>query len=180
MQDGQTPFTARSSQPEQHVHQQFPYLGRDTLDRQRTIFNITDALNQLNQAARTNALLRWMGRFDGIEAHLEDDQDPFLCIWAVLQAELKSSDAGKLAVNETQEQAWERIVSAIMRLDFVHTHSSWGTPTKSRLKWNPLEQTWLEFLELGKFGESLTTWMPGSGNPDLARRSAATLITGII
>jgi len=53
-------------------------LARDTLDRQRAIFTITDTLNQLSKVSRISTLLRWLGRFDGLESHLEQDQDPLL------------------------------------------------------------------------------------------------------
>ena len=158
MQHGPFPPIKQSALQEHRAQQHFPYLGRDTLDRQRAIFTITDTLNQLGQASRTCTLLRWLGRFDGMEA---------------VAARVSRSTA-----NESPDDAWERMVSSIMRLDFVHTHSSWGIHTKSRIKWDPMGQTWLEFLEEGMPGESLTTWLPGSGNPDLARRSAAALLTG--
>ena len=177
MQNGPFPPIKQSALQTHRAQQHFPYLGRDTLDRQRAIFTITDTLNQLGQASRTSTLLRWLGRFDGMEAHLEEDQDPLLCVRALLMAAV-AARVSRSTANESPDDAWERMVSSIMRLDFVHTHSSWGIHTKSRIKWDPMGQTWLEFLEEGMPGESLTTWLPGSGNPDLARRSAAALLTG--
>lgn len=46
--------------------------------RQRAIFTTTDTLNQLGKASRTSTLLQWLGRFDRIQADLEEDRDPLL------------------------------------------------------------------------------------------------------
>ncbi|MEG2468783.1 MAG: hypothetical protein RSB86_15455 [Comamonas sp.] len=109
--------------------------------------------------------------------HLEEDQDPVLCVRKLL---LQSVGNQPKDSQSSSPCTWECLISSIVRLDFVHTHSGWGSETRSRIKWDPLVQTWLEFLKEGGEGETLTTWMPGSGNPDLARRSAAALLTGYL
>lgn len=104
MQHGPFPPIKQSALQEHRAQQHFPYLGRDTLDRQRAIFTITDTLNQLGQASRTSTLLRWLGRFDGMEAHLEEDQDPLLCVRALLMAAV-AARVSRSTANESPDDA---------------------------------------------------------------------------
>ncbi len=177
MQTGPFSFIHALTLTQHRAKSSFPYLGRDQMDRQRAIFTITESLNFLGHEARTSTLVRWLGRFDGLEMHLEEDQDPILCVRKLLLQSVGNQPSDS---NASSLCTWEWLISSILRLDFVQTHSGWGSDTRSRIKWDPLAQTWLEFLEEGREGETLTTWMPGSGNPDLARRSAAALLTGYL
>ncbi len=174
MHTGPFSFIQALSLKQHRAKTDFPHLGRDLMDRQQAIFTITESLICLGHEGRTSALLRWLGRFDGLEMHLEEDEDPVLCV-----RQLLLQHVGNQPTN-TKHRTWEWLISSILRLHFVQTHSCWGTETKSRIKWDPLAQTWMEFLEEGMEGETLSTWMPGAGNPDLARRSAAALLTGCV
>jgi len=67
MHTGPFSFIQALSLKQHRAKTDFPYLGRDLMDRQQAIFTITESLNCLGHAGRTSALLRWLGRFDGLE-----------------------------------------------------------------------------------------------------------------
>lgn len=158
----------------------FPFLGRDPLDRGCAVFAIVQTMFALGLAAKTSTLLQWLGRFEGLEQHLEEYQDPVQCVREVLlqfRADLPASNVGQLHVRPGD---WPRIVAAILSQDFVHMQSAWSKRegAKPRIFWNPLVQGWLAFLGDGLEGETLATWMPADGNPELAAGSAAALLVG--
>lgn len=181
MQDGPVsliPTVAADVQQLAYPQLQFPFLGRVPLDRSGAVFTIIETLKQLGQERRTSTLMCWLGRFDGLEMHLEEEHDPLLCVRQLLLSFVVTHTSLEYARPTRQAACWKQIVQSILRLDFVHSHSSWGTDTKPRLVWNPMAQPWLEFLNEGRAGEALTTWIPEAGNPALARRSAAALLAG--
>lgn len=178
------PFTVTPSLRSQHLpvrpDHEFPYLGRDPLDRGCAVFAIVQAMHGLGQADKTSSLLQWLGRFEGLEQHLEEHQDPVQCVRQVLLqflAALPASGAGPL---HGRPGDWPMIVTAILSLDFVHKQSAWsrGEDAKPRIFWNPLKQSWLSFLGEGLAGETVATWTPVDGNPELAAGSASALLMG--
>ncbi|MDH0513847.1 hypothetical protein [Comamonas terrigena] len=174
------PFTVTPSMRSQHLpvrpDPNFPYLGRDPMDRGCAVFAIVQAMYVLGLASKTSTLLQWLGRFEGLEQHLEEYQDPVQCVRQVLlqfQAALPASSAARTG-------DWPMLVSAILSLDFVHMQSAWsrGEGAKPRIFWNPLHQSWLNFLGEGQEGETVATWRPAGGNPTLAAASASALLMG--
>ena len=156
----------------------FPFLGRDPMDRGCAVFAIVQTMFVLGLASKTSTLLQWLGRFEGLEQHLEEFQDPVQCVRQVLlqfRAAVPASRDGQLHV---QPGDWPRIVAAILSQDFVQMQSAWsrGEGAKPRIFWNPLEQSWLNFLSIGLDGETVATWMPTDGNPMLAAGSATALL----
>ncbi len=181
MQDGPVSLIPAVAADTQHLacpQLQFPFLGRVPLDRSGAVFTIIETLKQLGQERRTSTLMCWLGRFDGLEMHLEEEHDPLLCVRQLLLSFVVTYTSLEYARPTRQAACWKQIVQSILSLDFVQSHSSWGTDTKPRLVWNPMAQPWLEFLKEGRAGETLTTWIPESGNPPLTRRSAAALLAG--
>jgi hypothetical protein len=178
------PFHTSPSLRSQHLpvrpDPDFPFLGRDPMDRGCAVFSIVQVLSALGLADKTAALLQWLGRFEGLEQHLEEYQDPVQCVRQVLlqfRAALPVASTGK---HDVRPGDWPMIVSAILSLEFVHMQSAWslGEGVKPRLFWNPLHQSWLNFLGEGLPGETVATWMPADGNPQLAACSASALLMG--
>ncbi|MBD9534175.1 hypothetical protein IB233_21355 [Comamonas sp. CMM01] len=156
----------------------FPYLGRDPMDRGCAVFAIVQAMYVLGLASKTSTLLQWLGRFEGLEQHLEEYQDPVQCVRQVLL----QFRAALPALSAARNGDWPMIVSSILSLEFVHMHSAWsrGEGAKPRIYWNPLHQNWLSFLEEGQEGETVATWKPADGNPMLAAGSATALLMGLV
>lgn len=178
------PFTVTPSLRSQHLpvrpDPDFPFLGRDPMDRGCAVFAIVQAMYVLGLASKTSTLLQWLGRFEGLEQHLEEYQDPVQCVRQILlqfRAALPVCSNGQL---QDRPGDWPMIVSAILSLDFVHMQSAWsrGEGVKPRLIWNPLQQSWLNFLGEGLEGETVATWTPADGNPQLAAGSASALLMG--
>lgn len=174
------PSTVTPSMRSQHLpvrpDPNFPYLGRDPMDRGCAVFAIVQAMFVLDLASKTSTLLQWLGRFEGLEQHLEEYQDPVQCVRQVLLQFL----AGLPTSSAARTGGWPMIVSSILSLEFVHMHSAWsrGEGTKPRIYWNPLHQNWLSFLEEGLEGETVATWTPADGNPMFAAGSATALLMG--
>lgn len=175
------PITVTPSMRSQHLpvrpDPSFPYLGRDPMDRGCAVFAIVQAMYVLGLASKTSTLLQWLGRFEGLEQHLEEYQDPVQCVRQVLlqfRATLPVTSAARTG-------DWPMIVSSILSLEFVHMHSAWsrGEGAKPpRVYWNPLDQNWLSFLDEGLEGETVATWRPADGNPMVAAGSATALLMG--
>lgn len=156
-----------------------PYLGRDPMDRTCAIFTILEALLQLGLGAKAVRLLRWLGRFEGLEKHLEEDLDPVLCIRQIVLQHVAERPLCAPATEDARERTWRSIVDAILAQHFIHTCSDWSGPDlRPRVLWNPLNQPFLEFLDEGRPGEDMATWSPEHGNPERARQCAAQLLDG--
>jgi len=178
------PFTVTPSLRSQHLPVQpdheFPFLGRDPMDRGCAVFAIVQAMHGLGQADKTSRLLQWLGRFEGLEQHLEEHQDPVQCVRQVLLQFLASMPASASALEHEHPGDWPLIVMALMSLDFMHMRSAWsrGEDAKPRIVWNPLQQSWLSFLAEGQHGETLATWTPANGNRELAVGTVSALLMG--
>ncbi|AVS67410.1 hypothetical protein C8245_18550 [Paracidovorax avenae] len=154
-----------------------PYLGRDVMDRGCAVYAIVDGLAQLGLADKVATLLRWLGRFEGLEKHLEEELDPVLGVRQVVLQQAADTPIPALEATSTREACWRSIVHAILEQPFVHTCSDWSGPDlRPRIVWDPLQQPFLEFLAEGRAGEDMATWMPEDGNPDRARRSSHQLL----
>jgi len=46
---------------------------------------MAESLQQLGLESWTARLLSWLGRFEGLERHLEEDCDPVLCVRQILR-----------------------------------------------------------------------------------------------
>ena len=147
-----------------------PQLGRDLLDRSHALFTIVESLRYLGLSEWTTTLLGWLGRFDGLEVHIQEESDPVLCVRQVLMGFVAVVRKGLV----WKGQQWiqdlkQQIVDRLVALDFVHHRTYWSDrPPQMRLEWHPLKQSWLEFIELGQQQEQLCTWRPRRGNPMLS------------
>ncbi|MGY8589370.1 hypothetical protein QRO08_11935 [Paracidovorax citrulli] len=154
-----------------------PYLGRDVMDRGCAVYAIVDGLAQLGLADKVAALLHWLGRFEGLEKHLEEELDPTLCVRQIVLQQAAETPLAARQKASSRDSSWRNIVGAILEQPFVHTCSDWSGPDlRPRVVWDPLAQPFLEFLAEGREGEDMATWMPEDGNPDRARRSSIQLL----
>ncbi|WP_211336848.1 hypothetical protein [Corticibacter populi] len=151
---------------------------RDRLDQAHAIFVIVESLRSLGLAAWSPTLLTWLGRFDGLNQYLREDAHPLLCVRQVLLCHV--ADLGKGLVVKgplATELLRQQIIDDLVEQDFVHHRCYWSArPPRPRLEFNPLEQTWLEFVALGQVAEDLCVWRPERGNPLLAERSRVLLM----
>ncbi|WP_198972031.1 hypothetical protein [Xylophilus sp. ASV27] len=150
-----------------------PYFGRDPMDRTCAIFTIVEALQQLDLGRHAVRLLLWLGRFEGLEKHLEEEHDPVLCVRQILLQHVADRPLGVPG----DEKTWHSIVRAIMGQQFIHTCSDWSGPDlRPRVRWNPQRQSFLEFLAEGLPGEDMATWSPDRGNLELSLQCAEHLL----
>lgn len=147
------------------------------MDRGCAIFTIVESLQQLGLESRAALLLSWLGRFDGLERHLEEDADPVLCVRQTLLVHVVDQSVGRRRTLEQLDTTWHNIVCALMGQPFLHACIDWSTDgLRPRIRWDPLEQKFLEFLGLGLPGEELSLWTPTSGTPNRARQCAQVLL----
>lgn len=164
----------------------FPFLGRDPMDHGCAIFVIVHSMRLLGLALKTSTLMLWLGRYEGFERHVDAGNDPVLSVRQVLLthvAYLKAApysprDRRLLGMDLDLADLWRRIVDDLVALDFVHTRVCWGHPQRQRLKWNPLERSWMDFLAAKRPGEELLIWQPLRSDPDVALACSDALIFG--
>ncbi|WP_280190796.1 hypothetical protein [Delftia sp. PS-11] len=167
----------RSQHAPVQASQDHPYLGRDPMDRGCAIYTIVESLQQLGLESRAALLLSWLGRFEGLERHLEDDADPVLCVRQMLLQHVIDQPDGASKTMEWRENTWHDIVCGILRQSFLHACIDWSKDgLRPRIRWNPLEQTFLEFLSMGLPDEELSVWTPTEGTPKRARECAQLLL----
>jgi hypothetical protein len=152
----------------QHIQQRAnsdpPFLGRDPLDRGCSIFAIADSLQLLGLASKTNPLMRWLGRFEGLEQHLEEELDPILSVRSILLQLVADHPKMPHVPKPQQEKNWHSFVMRVVAQPFVQTCGDWGRDgIASRIKWDPLQQSFMDFLALGQPGRSCL-----SGRPPMA------------
>ncbi|MDR0480097.1 MAG: hypothetical protein LBH31_09930 [Burkholderiaceae bacterium] len=141
--------------------QEIPYCGRYEMDHAHAPYMIVRSLLNLGLADWTVALLHWLGRYDGLEEHLEDGfmpdprLDPACCVRDVLLehvARWPKLELGEcLALNQRQERIG-LIIDDLLKLEFVASAAYWGRPHKpasGRVVWNSLQDDWLWFIQLG-------------------------------
>jgi hypothetical protein len=136
----------------------FPYYGRYDSDHAHAPFLIVRSLVRLGLADWCATLLHWLGRFDGLEQHLDDcDEpdpalDPVCCVRDLLaQHTLRWSDPPEGA-RLTPEQRHERkqaIVADLLDLKFVAAYAYWRSPEAVRSIWDPFNEDWLWFIQTG-------------------------------
>lgn len=147
------------------------------MDRGCAIFTIVESLQQLGLESHAAALLSWLGRFEGMEGHLEDDADPILCVRQALLQHVVDQPAGRRRTQDQLDATWHDIVCTLMRQPFLHACVDWSTDgLRSRILWNPMEQKFMEFLGMGLPGEELSLWTPTRGTPKRARECAQLLL----
>lgn len=167
----------RSQHLPQPVCSDPPYLGRDPLDRGCAIFAIAESLQQLGLASKTNLLLRWLGRFEGLEQHLEDESDPIVRVRLILLQHVADQPAMQHISEPQRQRNWHSLVTQLVEQPFAQTCGDWGRDgIASRIKWNPIEQSFMDFLALGQPGEELSIWTPTEGTQRRARQFASMLL----
>lgn len=146
------------------------------MDRGCAIFTIVESLQQLGLEGQAVPLLSWLGRFEGMERHLEEEADPVLCVRQALLQHVVDQPAGRRRTREQLDGIWHNIVCTLMGQPFLHVCIDWSPDgLRSRILWNPLEQKFLEFLTMGLPDEELSVWTPTSG-PNRARQCAKLLL----
>jgi hypothetical protein len=116
---------------------------------------------QLGLADWTAALLNWLERFDGLEAHLDESDcdparlDPACCVRNVLLTHVAFWPGLKPTERLTPAQRNERlaaIIDDLLELEFIGTVSEWCGRKRF---WNPLNENWLSFVTLGPDPQTL-------------------------
>lgn len=166
------------------LHVGAPDFGRDKLDHAHAVFVITESLRVLGLTAWTATLLHFLGRFDGIEMHIDEESDPLLCVRQVLLSHVADSGRACSGVVEKglaqhSKSLMQRIVTELMQQDFLHHRSYWSAqPPRPRLQFDSLQHSWLEFITLGQPGEEVWCWRPERGNPRVAMEWGERLLQG--
>ncbi|WP_126312662.1 hypothetical protein [Delftia acidovorans] len=156
--------------------QEHPFLGRDPLDHGCAIFTVIESLQQLGLESWTARLLSWLGRFEGLERHLEEDCDPVLCVRQILLRHVADQPRGAGEQKGLADVTWHSIVHTIVAQPFVQVCCDWSIDgLRPRIRWDPIEHTFLQFLALGHADEDLSVWTPAAGMPCRARKCASML-----
>lgn len=167
----------RSQHLPQPVSSDPPFLGRDPLDRGCAIFAIAESLQQLGLAHQTNRLLRWLGRFEGLEQHLEDESDPVVRVRLVLLQHVADQPVRHHVTEAQQARNWHSLVIQLVAQPFAQTCGDWGRDgIRSRIKWDPMQHSFMTFLALGQPGEELSIWTPTDGQQIRAQHFARMLL----
>jgi hypothetical protein len=130
---------------------EYPRFGRSTLDHAHAPYAIVMQLHQLGLSEWAGTLLGWLGRYDGLEEHLHVESDQACATRDVLMRfaiEAPKLDAGKTLSSQALHERKAAIVEELLQLDFVRTIAYWGPLLEQRIVWNPLEHSWLSFLDL--------------------------------
>lgn len=172
----QAQLSAHQANPE------WPHFGRDALDHGHAVFTIADHLRILGLQAWTNRLLKWLAHYDGFERYVEEDaHDPVLCVRDLLMRHvIGQGQKGPGPVGREHadaQQAWQQeckhlIVNDILRQEFLRYRAFWGAnpmPQPISRHWQPMEQSWLSFIENHRPGELLWVWLsPREPKPSLS------------
>jgi hypothetical protein len=142
--------------------QEHPFLGRDPLDHGCAIFTVIESLQQLGWESWTARLLSWLGRFEGLEGHMEEDCDPVLSVRQILLRHVADQPRCEVAQKGLADATWHTIVAQ----PFVHMCCDWSIDgLRPRIRWNPIEHSFLQFLALGNANEDLAVWIPAACMP---------------
>ncbi|MXN30191.1 hypothetical protein [Delftia sp. CH05] len=156
--------------------QEHPFLGRDPLDHGCAIFTVIESLQQLGLEGRTARLLSWLGRFEGLERHLEEDSDPVLSVRQILLRHVADQPRCEVAQKGLADATWQSIVHTIVAQPFVHVCCDWSMDgLRPRIRWDPSEHTFLQFVGLGQAQEDLAVWSPAECISSRVRRFKAAL-----
>lgn len=154
-----------------------PSLGapRTLLDRGHAVFAIAGHLRALGLRSWVGRVVQWLSRYDGLEDYVEPEDEPLVCVRDVLvnhvcrlRQWIAETAPGQTAA-ETLSQLKNRIIDDLLTLNFVSYAAFWGhepVPTDKNVRWKPLQQSWLEFLEARQEGDHLWIWQRSDGpNP---------------
>ena len=167
---------------------EYPRFGREPLDHAHAPYAIVLLLQRIDVPEWTPTLLAWLGRYDGLEEHLHEEDDPACCTRDVLMRHALhwagSAQAGVLSA-EHKHARIERIVQDLLQLTFVRATAYWGQLMGERLTWRPLAQPWMSFLDVvpscderGDGDEGLYVWTREPADAAQMRAIHALLMSG--
>lgn len=148
---------------------------RTLLDRGHAVFAIAGHLRALGLRSWVGRVVQWLSRYDGLEDYVEPEDEPLVCVRDVLfnhvcrLRQWIAETAPCQTAAETLSQLKNRIIDDLLMLNFVRYAAFWGhepVPTDKNVRWKPLQQSWLEFLEARQEGDHLWIWQRSDGpNP---------------
>jgi hypothetical protein len=130
---------------------EYPRFGRSTLDHAHAPYAIVMQLQQLGLSEWAGTLLGWLGRYDGLEEHLHVESNQACATRDLLMRfaiEAPKLDAGTTPSPQALHERKAAIVEELLQLDFVRTIAYWGPLFVKRIVWDPMEHSWLGFLDL--------------------------------
>lgn len=130
---------------------EYPRFGRSTLDQTHAPYAIVMQLQQLGLSEWAGTVLSWLGRYDGLEEHLHIDSNQATTMRDALMRfaiETPKPEAGTTLAPQALRELKAAIVEDLLQLDFVRTIAYWGPLFEKRIVWNPLEMSWLGFLDI--------------------------------
>lgn len=154
----------RSQYMPQQSNTGWPHWGRDALDHAHAIFAAVSHMHVLGLHAWTGCLVQWLAHYDGFERYADEGHDPCICVRDLLAGYALRWGSGHGHEREPVESAhalWRRIVCDILSLDFVRYRAFWGrglVHEPDARVWNPLKQSWLNFIDFHLPGEELWVW----------------------
>lgn len=173
----------------QAPYKEFPRFGRDSLDHAHAPYAIVMLLQQIGLSAWTAVLLGWLGRYDGLEEHLHQEEDPACCIRDVLMRhaiQVGPIDAAGAPTPAALRERKRKIVLDLLQLDFIRCKAYWGPFLVRTMVWSPLEQSWMGFLDRvphhddAEYDEdkSMHVWLGEKADPDF-QQNVHDLLMGI-
>ena len=97
---------------------------------------------------------------------MEEDCDPVLCVRQILLRHVADQPRGAGDQKGVADVTWHSIVHTIVAQPFVQVCCDWSIDgLRPRIRWEPIEHTFLQFLALGYAEENLTVWIPTAGMP---------------
>jgi hypothetical protein len=164
-----------------HHTDAYPAFGRTPLDHSHAPYCVVMLLQRLGLSCWTGRVLTWLASYDGLEQHL--DCDPACSTRDVLFHHVLTQapvPAGPLSAADIARRK-RSIVDDLLTLEFLRCRAYWGPFLVKRLAWEPLQQTWLNFLEAGPewpdADNGLHIWTQHRGGPD-HRRAVRVFLLG--
>lgn len=130
---------------------------RTRADRQHALFRIVMGLDELGLATWTHPLLRFLGRYDGIE-EFAWDLDPVIAVLNIID--------GYCAAGERVRSG--RVADDVVTLPVLLLRAGWfkSGETRAVALWDPLEQSFLEFVEQSIHEAEWRLWRSEQPCPD--------------
>jgi hypothetical protein len=170
------------------LEQEYPRFGREPLDHAHAPYAIVLLLQRICVPEWAPTLLAWLGRYDGLEEHLQQEEDPACCTRDVLmQHAMQCSAAGSTDVlsPEQKHARIELVVQDLLQLSFVRATAYWGRLMGERTTWQPLAQPWMSFLDIvpsteerGDRDEGLYVWTRDAADATQLKATRALLMAG--
>lgn len=132
-------------------NKEYPRFGRSTLDHAHAPYAIVLQLQQLGLGDWAGTLLGWLSRYDGLEEHLHLASNQAITTRDTLMRfaiETPKPEPGTTLTPQALHELKAAIVEDLLQLDFVRTIAYWGPLFEKRIVWNPLELSWLGFLDM--------------------------------